>query len=305
MIVADAPMSGPMGDHAFGGRWTDDKLARLTEYLRAWTTIFSANPRARHFETWYVDAFAGTGVRTYEGRSEASLFDDVYIDEDAVLYQDGSAKIALSLSIPFNRYLFVEKSKSRVLELRTMVEQEHPDLLDRCIFKQGDANKVLKDWCASRDWAKERAVVFLDPYGMQVEWLTIETLAQTKAVDLWYLFPLGIGVARLLRRDGAIDESWQARLDALFGTTEWRDEFYEIQDKTDLFGTVASVERSASVSKIKEFVEARLRPHFPAVADGRVLRNSKASPLYLLCFAAANEKGAPTALKIAKYILKD
>ncbi len=41
-------------------------------------------------------------------------------------------------------------------------------------------------------------MVFLDPYGMQVEWSTIEALAATKAIDLWYLFPLGVGVARLL-----------------------------------------------------------------------------------------------------------
>jgi hypothetical protein len=35
-------------------------------------------------------------------------------------------------------------------------------------------------------------VLFLDPYGMQVDWTTIEAIARTKAIDLRVLFPLGI-----------------------------------------------------------------------------------------------------------------
>jgi hypothetical protein len=34
------------------------------------------------------------------------------------------------------------------------------------------------------------------------------------------------------------------------------------------------------------------------------LLNSQNTPLYLLCFASANPKGAPTAIKIAQHILK-
>jgi three-Cys-motif partner protein len=62
-----------------------------------------------------------------------------------------------------------------------------------------------------RDWQKERAVVFLDPYGMQVEWSTIEALAPTKGIDLWNLLPLGMGVARLLTYNGNNDEAWKRR----------------------------------------------------------------------------------------------
>jgi hypothetical protein len=40
--------------------------------------------------------------------------------------------------------------------------------------------------------------VFLDPFGMQVDWNVIEQLALTKAVDLWLLFPLGTGVMRIM-----------------------------------------------------------------------------------------------------------
>jgi three-Cys-motif partner protein len=87
-----------------------------------------------------------------------------------------------------------------------------------------------------RDWKKERAVVFLDPFGMQVKWDTVATLASTGPVDLWYLFPLGVGVSRLLKRDGNISEAWQKRLDLLCGTGDWRAEFYPVQTQANLFG---------------------------------------------------------------------
>ena len=298
-----------MAEHKFGGDWTEKKLSCLKGYLNAYRNIFTANERARYFKTWYVDAFAGTGSRaqTSAPPEPAALFEDVYADTETSEYRDGSAKIALSLSEPFDHYLFLEKSKGRVSQLKQAIEREHVALQPRCGFRLGDANDVLKAWCKERDWKKERAVVFLDPYGMQVEWSTVEALAATKAVDLWYLFPLGVGVARLLTYRGDIGELWQRRLDLLFGTTEWRTEFYRVTPgQTDLFGQSRdTVERDAPVEKIEAFIHKRLAATFEGAAKGLVLRNSRQSPLYLLCFAAANKKGAPTALRIAQNILND
>jgi three-Cys-motif partner protein len=289
-------------EHAFGGNWTQTKLGRLEKYLRAYRTIFTQNEKARYFKTWYVDAFAGTGSRS---TSDTPLFEEVYEDDETKGYLDGSAKIAIGLAEPFDHYLFIDKSKKHLDELKAAIARDHPKLVDRCIFERGDSNDVLKRWCAQRNWTKERAVVFLDPYGMQVEWNTIEGLAKTKAVDLWYLFPLGIGVSRLLTRDGQIPDSWQKRLDAIFGTTDWRTRFYEVQRTPTLFGDKDSVGRSASEEKIQEFVTERLKSCFAGVARGLILRNSRSNPLYLLCFAAANKVGARTAIKIAQHILDE
>jgi len=46
------------------------------------------------------------------------------------------------------------------------------------------------------------------------------------------------------------------------------------------------------VENIQGLIQERLAICFAKVADGLVLRNSKSSPLYSLCFAAANERGA-------------
>lgn len=53
-----------MVEHSFGGPWTEEKLTRLRKYLEAYTVIFTRNPVAARFRRVYVDAFAGTGIRT-------------------------------------------------------------------------------------------------------------------------------------------------------------------------------------------------------------------------------------------------
>ncbi len=290
-----------MVEHSFGGPWTERKLKCLRHYLSAYRTIFTGNERARYFRTWYVDAFAGTGSRTTSADDLPLL--DIDDDAEAKEYQDGSARIALGLPSPFDQYLFVEKSRRRAGELRRVITSEFQRLDNRCEIRTGEANAEIRQWCGERDWKKERAVVFLDPYGMQVEWETIQTLAATNGVDLWYLFP---GIARLLRHDGKIDEKWGKRLDILLGTDAWRTRFLQKKMRTDLFGEIENVERTAPEAAIESFIHERLATCFGKnVGRGLILRNSKRSPLYFLCFAASNERGAKAALNIANSILDD
>jgi hypothetical protein len=57
-------------------------------------------------------------------------------------------------------------------------------------------------------------------YGIQVEWSTIEHIAATGAIDLWILFPLGIGLNWLLPRSGLIPEGWRQRLNLFWGRSD-------------------------------------------------------------------------------------
>ena len=45
---------------SFGGSWTTEKLERVHKYLKAATIM-----KDRNFHFAYIDAFAGTGYRTY------------------------------------------------------------------------------------------------------------------------------------------------------------------------------------------------------------------------------------------------
>ena len=211
-----------MSDQSFGGEWTEIKLGRLKSYLEAYRTVFTVNHNARYFTTWYVDAFAGTGSRSApeaSGSDPGFFGDGDADDEDVKRYKDGSAKIALALKEPFDRYLFIEKAKGKCDELQSTIDNEFASLKDKCSIRQGDSDTALCAWCGERDWRRERAVVFLDPFGLTVEWTTVQSLGATKAVDLWYLFP--INLLRMLKKDGVIEASWKQRLDRLFGTADW------------------------------------------------------------------------------------
>ena len=105
------------------------------------------------------------------------------------------------------------------------------------------------------------------------------------------LVSLSLGVARMLTRDGNIEESWRKRLTILFGTSDWEERFYRMETVQDLFGEWEELQRDATVKNIQGYINERLATCFTAVADSLVLRDSKASPLFALCFAAANERG--------------
>ena len=294
-----------MVEQVFGGGWTEEKLSRLRKYLEAYTVIFTRNPRARLLTRIYVDAFAGSGVRSLSDDGEESragfLFDQ---DEDALGFMNGSARVALEIDPPFHRYVFIEKDPAFAGELEN-VRSDYLDLAERIEIKHGDANSVLVEWIEGTSWQGQRAVVFLDPYGMQVEWKTIETIAQTKAIDLWLLFPLGQGVNRLLTREGPPPQAWANRSTTMFGTDSWREAFYRPSSQLGLFSKKPYLEKSANFDSIKQYFLDRLDSVFAMVAPNPlVLRNSRNNPIFLLCFAAANEKGAPTAVRIAQDLLK-
>src|SRR4051794_28762259 len=289
-----------MSSQSFGGTWTEQKLQILDEYLTAYCRIFESNESARYFQTVYVDAFAGGGLIQLSAASRVSLFAE-FAEPDTAAFLEGSATRALRHT--FGRYIFIEKSDDRVAELKAL-RAESP-LRDRISVQKGDANTKLKSLASATDWKKTRAVVFLDPYGMQVDWNTIAMLGDTKAVDLWLLFPLGQAVMRLLQRRSEPPPEWQQALDRIFGTHIWYDRFYRTETEQGFFEELTSTYRVADSNAVAEFMIERLEIAFAAVAKKPgILYNSQKVPIYLFCFASANPRGAPTALKIANHLLK-
>lgn len=295
-----------MSDHIFGGDWTREKLERVSKYLKAYSTIFNVNERARYFTTCFVDAFAGTGDRmdsNIPGLSETPLL-DVESDPEFVGLQKGSSRIALEVEPGFDRYLFIEHSKKRVTELEKL-KVLYPGRANNVLIEHGDANTVLTNWCRHTNWQSHRAVVFLDPYGMQVNWSTIEAIAATKAIDLWTLFPIGQAVNRLLINRKLPPESWANALTRTFGEDAWRQRFYKKSVQLSLFGEEEHETKVADFGDIQAYFLERLDSVFADVANNPLLLcNSRGTPIYLLCFAVGNEKGAQTAIRIAQDILR-
>ncbi len=289
-----------MIQQSFGGDWTEEKLNRVRKYLVAYATIMSKY----NFRYAYIDAFAGTGYRELKEDEEPStLMLPELVEQESKKFFDGSARIALQTEPRFTKYIFIEKDENKIAELNKL-KAEFTNLANDITIIQSDANIYINELCA-KNWETNRAVLFLDPFGMQVPWSTIASIARTEAIDLWYLFPIGIAANRLLKKDGNIKPSIRTRLDEVFGTSEWYQTFYSIRTDRDLFGNYSLTEKTANFQLIANYFVERLKTVFEGVAENPLLLvNSQNSPLYLLCFASANKKGAPTAIKIAQHILK-
>lgn len=287
-------------EQTFGGNWTDEKLQHILKYLKAYTKIMSKG----NYRFAYIDAFAGTGYRTLkQDDSSQELLLPEFAEPDSLRFLAGSARIALQVTPRFTKYIFIERDQQKAMEL-AQLRSEFPEAAQDIVLVNADCNAYLQDLCLRYQWKKNRAVLFLDPFGMQVKWSTIEAIAQTKAIDLWLLFPLGVAVNRVLRKDGQINQLWRQSLDELFGASDWFEKFYRFDTVQTLFGASSSFRKVANFDAIEEYFMQRLRSIFAGVAKNPLrLYNSKRNPLYLLCFAVGNPKGAPTALRIAEHIL--
>ena len=91
---------------------------------------------------------------------------------------------------PFTDYTFIEKNSNRVQKLHELKQEFSNRKIE---IYPGECNNYLQSSLISHSaeyWTDRRALIFLDPFGMQVAWTTIEAVAKTKAIDLWVLFPL-------------------------------------------------------------------------------------------------------------------
>jgi three-Cys-motif partner protein len=144
----------------------------IASYLSSYTAALKDKPSKENpFRKAYIDAFAGTGYREAvrqddsEASSQALLLPDLAADEPQALL-DGSARMALKVEPRFDRYVFIESSAKRCAALEAL-KVDFPHLANDIQIRHGDANVEIQELCR-RDWTSHRAVLFLDPYGMQV-----------------------------------------------------------------------------------------------------------------------------------------
>jgi hypothetical protein len=282
----------------FGGEHTRRKLDVVTKYLAAYVTVM----KKQRFRLFYVDGFAGSGGST----SKADL-----LDNDPALFPtsemvEGSPLRALSVDPPFDKYLFIEKAEKNVKSLSEVCAR-FPDR--NYEVWPGDANEKLRKFCEEIKRNKsDRAVAFLDPFGLSVEWKTICDLASTEKVDLWYLVPVD-GMSRQIKNDGSFLPGAQ-RIDVLWGSQAWRSEAVrKVEMPQDLFGGVD--ERLEKKAKAKQFSEM-FRDHLSGVFRGGVA--DTVLPLgrgkrhdFSLMFACANPSrpAREAAMRIANHILRN
>jgi three-Cys-motif partner protein len=228
----------------FGGSHTERKLEAIEDYLSAYLQILSRTS----LRTVYVDAFAGSGVIPMGYGGE--LFPNL---DDADTLGEGSAIRALKLSKRFDEYIFIDSNRRKLKELEDRISSEVPGT-PSVNYMPGDAAEELLKLCSMLSKPSLRAVVFLDPFGSQVSWATLEALAKTGHVDLWYLFPAGLSVNRQISADGSFTPEQEKSLNRLFGPHDWKSRLLKKREVPDLFGTREEVQKVANIDDITRYM---------------------------------------------------
>ncbi len=293
-----------MAQIPFAHAHTEYKLKSVFDYANFYTKALRAKPNPiRPYRLHYLDAFAGTGEIPALG-ADMPLLPGL---EDASAIMEGSARRALSVQIPFARYVLADAKKKNTIELEKLV-QNFPALESRIEIAQGDANVVVRNFCG-RLGANDRVLVFLDPFGNQVRWDTLEILAQTQKVDLWYLFPAWLGVARQVKSNGIITSEAESSIDQMFGPHDWRKEAVseQLSAQHDMFaGEVSDRQKIATADGITRYMIRCMGTIFGRGVSQRWIplgRNGR--HYYSLLFACANPRDSAIrlSLKVVNHIM--
>lgn len=281
----------------FGDAHTTKKLEVVASYLKAFTTAL----KRQNFELIYFDACAGSGSSVPKSEEERPGL----LDTDAITV--GSAIRALGVSPAFDKYFFNDLRRKNIKSLKAIVKSDFGHLQDRVKTTHTDANDALLKLCQTVNWRSSRAVVFLDPYGLQIKFSTLKALAETKGVDVWYLVPVH-AMSRQVKGDGTVLDDGGRSVDEALGSEKWRDVVQTTDDSvTDLFGhSTSKVTKAVDAGWFEKFAIDQLRTVF----QGGVLEETL--PLgrnglheFSLMFAWANpSEPAKLAAKLAKAVLK-
>lgn len=234
--------------------WND----RKHYFLRRYMEIFATGMSKRWAERAYVDLFAGPGM---------------CFNRDTKQFEEGSPLIALARD--FSRCVFVEKNAvaASSLRARTAAHPRH----DRVTILEGDCNVVVREVARALP-ADGLTFAFIDPTSWQIGFETVRILTRGRRVDVLLTFHVG-GMRRVADRD-------QPRLDAFFGTPEWRPFLGARLKASELLGVYRRQMTSLGYVGVEDS---------PAIP----VKNLQGALMYYLVFFSKHERGYDFWRKIA------
>lgn len=269
------------------GPWAKEKLEALGRYLDFYTKVL----KNQHWQTLYLDAYAGGG-RAYirpEHEPEQLTVNLFGADDGERELIDGSPRVALGIDNPFSSYIFVDPNSRRIKQLKSLkAEMNGARTIEILHATASDG----VDWIVSQSISRRshRGIAFLDPFGTELEWLSVKKLANTKLFEVVVNFALSMAIIRILPNSGEMTESSKVKLDSYFGNSAWFDEVYK-REQAGLFASNGFEKRSDYPMRLLKLYCSQLKEAFGYVSTPRLIRNTRGSPLYYLIWAGPHKKG--------------
>lgn len=292
----------------WGGSWTEQKLDTFESYVKAYLTIMNAHRDKYNWKLIYFDGFAGSGTRSEEEKQDevyrvTELFGEDQIEKQELALYQGAAERVVRLENQMNGfdfYYFIDKFPENCEKLKQKLSKYQTKGIQQ--YRAGDANDIALQLADSQKKnSKLKCLCLLDPFGMSINWKTIEALAGP-GIDLWILLPSGVIVNRLLKKNGELLHP--RKLENFFGMSkeeihEW---FYKKDEQPSLFEDFADsfVKKNHAIELIAKLYCKRLGKLFRYVTEKPLLMtNNHNVPIFHFVCASNNQ----TAVNIAQQII--
>lgn len=223
-------------------------------FLQHYINVFTRSMKGK-WSLHFIDLFAGGGIERLRGSNRL---------------QWGSPMLAVHASKPFDRLHLCELDREKYAALKVRIGRYRPDSQ----ILNGDANEQVENIARAIPARRALSLAFLDPYGLQLDFTTLELVTNLKA-DLIIFFPDRLDILRNWQR--YYYDNPDSKLDRYLGLdSNWR---------AVLDGTPPG----QRVEALKALYRTRLREklHYPVVEHERIPTGGR--PLYYLVFCSRSK----------------
>ena len=212
------------------GVWTEAKH-RLVSY---YASLFSAAMKEKWEKRIYIELYAGAGYSRIR-------------DTERVIA--GSPIQALTLKVPFDKYIFCEQDPAKLEALRVRVRRHAPPSAEVAFIPEDCDANVDKISAAIPQHSRNHKVLslcFVDPNDIGIRFSTLQTLAR-KYVDFIVLLALYMDA---LRAEQHYIKN-PSKIDQLLGSPSWHDRWTAAKQEGVEFPRFLAEEFAASMATMK------------------------------------------------------
>ncbi len=253
-------------------RWAETKYRLLALY----DELFSTGMKHKWEQRVYVDLYAGAGYNHIQGTNT---------------FLKGSPILALTVSCPFNKYIFCEEDEELLRALRVRAERIAPKADVTYVSGSCDANVDTIYASIPRPSSRSRVLCLclVDPFDFGIKF---ETLRKLSTVFMDFLVLLAIGMDANRNYDHYVEGN-STKIDEALGNTEWRGRWKGTKARRSDFRRFLASEFSMSMESLGYLKQTTDRMKL-------VRSDDKNLPLYYLALFSRNN----TAYKFWDDVLK-
>lgn len=240
------------------GTWAEEKHRRVSLY----STLFSSGMKKKWSKRIYIELYAGAGYSRIRDTPRLIL---------------GSPLRALTLEVPFDKYVFCEENRENLDALKTRAKRISPNA--DITYIEGDCNKRTREILAAIPRGSALSLCFADPFDISLHFATIRTLATAGRIDFLILLALGMDASR--NYDHYLkDESH--KIDNFLGSDTWRQRWARAQWDAVKFTRFLADEFTASMAALNYIPPPRYMMKEVKLPEKNV-------PLYRLALFSRNQ----------------